>query len=156
MSVRTGLQVGPELCIAPSPAVVAVSEEGERAARGELRSGQRWPRANSLHGRVMAVGQSRPRSLASLDMVRRARPWRRQPRSLSRSALRAARDGQALTPETCRQLVNENVIAGQDGTLTPDQIHIVVFQRYAALRLAPLCKVIDDVLAARGVALPTQ
>ena len=69
------------------------------------------------------------------------------------SELRAM--GQAFTPATCRQLVNENVEPGLDGTLTPDQIHIVVFQRYAAVRLAPVGKVIEEVLAARGVALPT-
>jgi hypothetical protein len=68
------------------------------------------------------------------------------------SELRAM--GQAFTPETCRQLVNENVKPGAGGALTPEQIHIVVFQRYAAQRLAPVGKVIDEVLGARGVAVP--
>jgi hypothetical protein len=63
--------------------------------------------------------------------------------------------GQAFTPEICRRLVNENVKPGASGALTPEQIHIVVFQRYAARRLAPVGKVIDEVLATRGVPLPT-
>jgi hypothetical protein len=69
------------------------------------------------------------------------------------SELRAM--GQAFTPETCRQLVNENVRPGPGGALSAEQIHIVVFQRYAARRLAPVGKVIDEVLGARGVPVPT-
>jgi hypothetical protein len=70
------------------------------------------------------------------------------------SELRAM--GQAFTPETCRRLVDENVRPGVGGALTPEQIHIVVFQRYAARRLAPVGKVIDEVLGARGVPVPTE
>jgi hypothetical protein len=70
------------------------------------------------------------------------------------SQLRAM--GQTFTPETCRRLVDENVKPGADGALTPEQIHIVVFQRYAARRLAPVGKVIDEVLGARGVPVPTE
>jgi hypothetical protein len=68
------------------------------------------------------------------------------------SELRAM--GQAFTPEVCRQLVEENVKPGPDGALTPEQIHVIVFQRYAAVRLAPVGKVIDEVLGARGVEVP--
>lgn len=68
------------------------------------------------------------------------------------SELRAM--GQVFTPEACRRLVEENVNPGAGGTLTPEQIHIIVFQRYAALRLAPVGKVIDEVLGARGVPFP--
>jgi hypothetical protein len=68
------------------------------------------------------------------------------------SELRAM--SQAFTPEVCRQLVNENVKPGAGGALSPEQIQIVVFQRYAARRLAPVGELIDEALAAHGVALP--
>jgi hypothetical protein len=70
------------------------------------------------------------------------------------SELRAM--GQAFTPETCRQLVDENVKPGAGGALSLEQIHIIVFQRYAARRLAPVGKVLDEVLGARGVLVPSE
>src|SRR5687768_1107080 len=58
----------------------------------------------------------------------------------------------ALTPEVCRRLVEDHV--GSRGEVTLEDIHVIVFQRYAVVRIVPVAQDIDDVLAARGVDLP--
>jgi hypothetical protein len=65
--------------------------------------------------------------------------------------------GQVFTPEVCRQLVNHELgpkVAA--GTITFEVAQAVAFQRYAAVHLAPVGKVIDEVLGAHGIDLPTQ
>jgi hypothetical protein len=60
--------------------------------------------------------------------------------------------GQILSPAVCQKLVEDaigpHVVAGTVGI---DQVHALVFQRYAVVKLAPYGKVIDEVLAARGI-----
>ena len=63
--------------------------------------------------------------------------------------------GVAFTPAVCRQLVTENVHP-QAGAVGLADVHTIVFQRYAVVRLVPVGKDIDEVLAARGVALPPE
>jgi hypothetical protein len=60
--------------------------------------------------------------------------------------------GQVLTPAVCQQLVEGAVApAVKDGTVDMEQVHALVFQRYAVVRLVPYGKVIDEALAARGI-----
>jgi hypothetical protein len=61
--------------------------------------------------------------------------------------------GQVFTPEVCRRLVDEMIgpeVTG--GAVSLAQLQAIVFQRYAAVRLAPVGAVIDQVLGARGIA----
>lgn len=59
---------------------------------------------------------------------------------------------QVFTPDVCRQLVNQEVSPHvKDGTVSIDQVHAIVFQRYAVVRLVPVGKEIDSVLGAMGV-----
>jgi hypothetical protein len=60
--------------------------------------------------------------------------------------------GQILSPAVCQKLVDDaigpHVTAG---TVDIEQAHALVFQRYAVVKLVPYGKVIDEVLAARGI-----
>jgi hypothetical protein len=65
--------------------------------------------------------------------------------------------GRTFTPEVCRQLVYENVgPEAKRGGIALDSVHAIAFQRYAVVRLVPVGKVIDEVLATRGIALPEE
>ena len=65
--------------------------------------------------------------------------------------------GRTFTPEVCIQLIDEHVGAeAKKGPVSLDSVHSIAFQRYAVVRLVPVGKVIDDVLAARGIALPAE
>lgn len=60
--------------------------------------------------------------------------------------------GQFFTPDVCRQLVNQEVSPHvKDGTVGIDQVHAIVFQRYAVVRLVPVGPQIDEALGALGV-----
>lgn len=60
--------------------------------------------------------------------------------------------GQVLSPALCQQLVDGAVgPAVTDGTVDMAQVHALVFQRYAVVKLVPYGKVIDEALAARGI-----
>jgi hypothetical protein len=64
--------------------------------------------------------------------------------------------GQTFTPEVCRELVAEAIGPRvRDGTVGFDDARTIVFQRYAAVVLAPVGSVIDRVLAAHGIGLPS-
>jgi hypothetical protein len=60
--------------------------------------------------------------------------------------------GQVLSPDVCRQLVDGAVgphVLG--GTVDIEQVQALAFQRYAVVKLVPYGRVIDEVLAARGI-----
>ncbi len=60
-----------------------------------------------------------------------------------------------FTADACRQLVTDNVGPRvEHGTVTLELAHMIVFMRYAVVRLVPVASAIDQVLAARGVELP--
>lgn len=60
--------------------------------------------------------------------------------------------GQVLSPDVYRQLVDGAVGPHvQSGTVDIEQVHALVFQRYAVVKLVPYGRVIDEVLAARGI-----
>jgi hypothetical protein len=64
--------------------------------------------------------------------------------------------GQTFTPEVCRDLLDEAVGPHvRAGAIGFDDVGTVVFQRYAAVELSPVGAVIDRVLAAHGVGLPS-
>lgn len=60
--------------------------------------------------------------------------------------------GREFSPEVCAKLVDDevgpHVVAG---SVTIDQAHAIVFQRYAVVLLVPIGKIIDEVLAAHGI-----
>lgn len=62
--------------------------------------------------------------------------------------------GVTFTPATCARLVDESVTPDAAGEVGLDGISAIVFQRYAAVRLAPVGAILDQVLATHGVALP--
>ena len=65
--------------------------------------------------------------------------------------------GRTFTPEVCRQLIEEHLGAeAKQGPISLDAVHAIAFQRYAVVRLVPVGKVIDEVLAAHGIALPAE
>ncbi len=71
------------------------------------------------------------------------------------SELRAM--GQAFTPELCHELVDQAIGPRvQHGTISLDDAHGVIFQRYAVKRLVQVGPVIDTVLAAHGIAPKTE
>lgn len=71
------------------------------------------------------------------------------------SVLRAM--GQTFTPDVCRQLVVSEIAPRvQGGTVGVSELHAILFQRYAAVRLAPVGPVIDEVLGARGIEPPPE
>jgi len=73
----------------------------------------------------------------------------------SLSMLRAM--GQAFTPDVCRKLVASEVGPRiERGTVGVTELHAILFQRYAAMRLAPVGSVIDEVLGARGIEPPAE
>ena len=60
--------------------------------------------------------------------------------------------GQEFTPDVCRQLLTQEVSPHvKDGTVDIEQVHAIVFQRYAVVRLVPVGKDIDEALGALGV-----
>ncbi|HEY5945402.1 MAG TPA: hypothetical protein VIV40_07920 [Kofleriaceae bacterium] len=62
-----------------------------------------------------------------------------------------------FTPAVCRQLVTESVGPHvHDGSVPREDAHTIVFQRYAVVRLVPVAKDIDEVLAARHIELPPE
>ena len=63
--------------------------------------------------------------------------------------------GRVFTPEVCRQLVAQ-AVHPDHGTVGEADIHAIVFQRYAVVRLVPVGTVIDTALAARGIDLPAD
>src|SRR3569623_1790878 len=63
--------------------------------------------------------------------------------------------GQTFTPDVCRKMVAEAVGPHvHDGTVDFTDAQTIVFQRYAAVVLAPVGAVIDRGLAAHGIGLP--
>ena len=63
--------------------------------------------------------------------------------------------GQTFTPEVCRKMVADAVGPHvHDGTVDFTDAQTIVFQRYAAVILAPVGAVIDRGLAAHGIGLP--
>ena len=63
--------------------------------------------------------------------------------------------GQMFTPEVCRNMVADAVGPHvHDGTVDFTDAQTIVFQRYAAVILAPVGAVIDRGLAAHGIGLP--
>lgn len=65
--------------------------------------------------------------------------------------------GRTFTPDVCRQLIDENVGAeAKNGPISLDSVHAIAFQRYAVVRLVPVGKVIDDVIAAHEIGLPPE
>jgi hypothetical protein len=83
-------------------------------------------------------------------------------RRLSTMPLERVRDGLSMlrtmgrvfTPDVCRQLVDEEVGPRvKNGLVDLDQVHAVLFQRWAVKRLVPVGKAIDEVLAAHGIEL---
>ncbi len=63
--------------------------------------------------------------------------------------------GHTFTPEVCRGLVGAAVRPVR-GTIAFDDAQTVVFQRYAVKRLVAVGAILDEVLAARGIELPTE
>jgi hypothetical protein len=63
--------------------------------------------------------------------------------------------GRAFTVQVCRQLVNQSVKADH-GTISFEDTQVVVFQRYAATQLVQVGPVIDEVLGAHGIPLPSD
>jgi hypothetical protein len=60
--------------------------------------------------------------------------------------------GKVFTPDVCRQLVNQEVSPHvRDGTVSIDEVHAIVFQRYAVVRLVPVGAQIDEALGALGI-----
>lgn len=65
--------------------------------------------------------------------------------------------GQVFTPDVCRQLVDQAIGPRvEHGTISLDDVHAVIFQRYAVKRLVQVGPVIDAVLAAHGIAAKTE
>ena len=63
--------------------------------------------------------------------------------------------GKTFTPEVCRNMVADAVGPHvHDGTVDFTDAQTIVFQRYAAVILAPVGAVIDRGLAAHGIGLP--
>ena len=63
--------------------------------------------------------------------------------------------GQTFAPEVCRRMVADSIGPHvHDGTIGFADAQTVVFQRYAAVILAPVGATIDRVLAAHGIGLP--
>jgi hypothetical protein len=63
--------------------------------------------------------------------------------------------GQTFTPEVCAELVATEVGPHViDGKVGIDDAHAIVFQRFAVVNLVPVGKVIDEVLAAKGIGPP--
>jgi len=63
--------------------------------------------------------------------------------------------GQTFTPDVCRKMVADAVGPHvHDGTVDFTDAQTIVFQRYAAVVLAPVGAVIDRGLAAHGIGLP--
>ena len=63
--------------------------------------------------------------------------------------------GETFTPEVCRKMVTDSIgphVHG--GTIGFADAQTIVFQRYAAIVLAPVGATIDRVLAAHGIGLP--
>jgi hypothetical protein len=60
--------------------------------------------------------------------------------------------GTVFTPETCKQLVKQHVGPdAADGKVSREMASALVFQRYAALHLAPVGPIIVEVLNEAGV-----
>jgi len=60
--------------------------------------------------------------------------------------------GRTFTPEVCRQLVDDHLGAeAKTGRVSLESVHAIAFQRYAVVRLVPVGKMIDEVLAAAGI-----
>jgi hypothetical protein len=63
--------------------------------------------------------------------------------------------GHTFTPEVCRSLVGAAVRPVR-GTIPFDDAQTIVFQRYAVKRLVAVGAILDEVLAAHGIELPTE
>jgi hypothetical protein len=60
--------------------------------------------------------------------------------------------GQILSPAVCQKLVDDAIGPHvKAGTVDIEQAQALAFQRYAIVKLVPYGKVIDEVLAARGI-----
>jgi hypothetical protein len=61
--------------------------------------------------------------------------------------------GQILSPAVCQKLVDDAIGPHvKAGTVDIEQAQALAFQRYAVVKLVPYGKIIDEVLAARGIA----
>lgn len=129
--------------VADLDAIAAVETDPRAKAMTGL-SIRVWADAVAHGGDAAAFGEALERAVAAA------------PRELVRPDLEMLRAmGQTFSPAVCRQLVVDQVgPAVQGGTIGPAEVHAVVFQRYAAVRLAPVGAVIDAVLGAHGVDLP--
>ncbi len=62
--------------------------------------------------------------------------------------------GRVFTPDVCRRLVDESVGGeARTGAVSLESVHAIAFQRYAVVRLVPVGREIDEVLAASGIGL---
>lgn len=60
--------------------------------------------------------------------------------------------GQVFTPEFCRDLVQREIGPHiKDGALSFEQVQAIAFQRYAAVRLAPVGPMVDKALGDHGI-----
>jgi hypothetical protein len=98
-------------------------------------------------------GDTPPAFRAALERQLAARPVERL-----REPLRALRTmGRVLTPDVCRRLIDDQLGAeARAGALSLDSVHAVAFQRYAVVRLVPVGREIDEVLAAAGIGLEEE
>jgi hypothetical protein len=80
------------------------------------------------------------------------------PVDLVRTALATLRMmGRTFTPEVCRRLVDDSVGGdARSGPISLEAVHAIVFQRYAVVRLAPVGRDIDEVLARAGIAIDDE
>jgi len=63
--------------------------------------------------------------------------------------------GHTFTPEICRGLVG-GAVRPVRGTVSFDDAQAIVFQRYAVKRLVAVGAILDEVLSAHGIELPTE
>ncbi|HEU0035225.1 MAG TPA: hypothetical protein VFQ53_31585 [Kofleriaceae bacterium] len=117
------------------------------------------PRQRAMTGLTIRVwADARARGADTPDGFRAAleRALNTLPLALVHDDLQMLRAmGQAFTPEACRALVAQAVHA-EHGTISLEDARTIAFQRYAVKRLAPVGAVIDQVLGARGIELPSE
>jgi hypothetical protein len=77
----------------------------------------------------------------------------RLPRSVRRDLSELRAMANLLTPTRCREIVEQQV-GSKYGGVTLADVHVIVFQRYAVVRIVPVADDIDEVLGASGVDLP--
>jgi hypothetical protein len=138
---------------------------------------EKWPAAVATLDRIAGENDPRARAMRGLTI----RVWADAAAHGARSGGAAFRDAlvarvdalpardfvaelgelramaQAFTPEVCAQLLRESVGPHvREGSVPLADAHGIVFMRYAVVRLVPVGKDIDAVLAERGVALPAE